>query len=109
MERAKAGRIGEDEFRTAVQMVIALHAQENTTMAEQARQAAVDELYGLGYDYRKTFDARIHAVKLEDVAAAARKYLGNHVLVTASPDWLRNRKRRATLRNRKRFDPDPDP
>ncbi len=86
VERARAGRIGEGEFRAAAQMVMALHAQENTTMGEQARQAAVDELYGLGYDYSKTFDARIRAVKFEDVAAAARKYLGNHVLVTASPN-----------------------
>ncbi|MCE5266639.1 MAG: insulinase family protein [Planctomycetaceae bacterium] len=85
IDRAKAGKITKDEFHTAAQMVVALHAQEDTTMAEQARQAAVDELYGLGYDYRKTFDARIQAVSLDDVVAAARKYLGNHVLVTGSP------------------------
>jgi zinc protease len=84
--RAKEGRISEEEFRRAVQTVVALHAQEGTSIAEQAREAAVDELYGLGYDYRKTFDSRIEAVKLQDVIAAARKYLGNHVLVTSSPE-----------------------
>ena len=73
VERAKEGRISEDEFRTAVQRVIALHAQENTTIAEQAMQAALDELYGLGYDYQKTFDARIEAVKLEDLAAGCEE------------------------------------
>ncbi len=73
--RAKEGRISEDEFRTAAQTVIALHAQEGTSIAEQAREAAVDELYGLGYDYRKTFDSRIEAVKLSDVVAVAKKYL----------------------------------
>jgi zinc protease len=86
VNRAKEGRISEDEFRTAVQTIVALHAQEGTSIAEQAREAAVDELYGLGYDYRKTFDSRIEAVKLGDVIAAARKYLGNHVLVTTSPE-----------------------
>ena len=86
MERAKEGRIGEDEFRTAVQRMTALHAQENTTIGEQAQQAALDELYGLGYDYHKTFDARIEAVTLKDVVEAARKYFGNHVLVTSSPE-----------------------
>lgn len=86
VERAKAGKISEDEFRTALQRVIALHAQENTTIGEQAQQAALDELYGLGYDYRKTFDARLEAVKLEDVVKVARKYFGNHVLVTSSPE-----------------------
>ncbi len=86
MERARTGRIDADEFRTAVEQVIGLKAQEDTALAEQARRAAVDELYGLGYDYHKTFDARIRAVKPGDLGAAARKYLGNHVLVTASPD-----------------------
>ena len=85
VERAKAGRIDEDDFQTAVRMVIALHAQENTTIAEQARQAALDELYGLGFDYHKSFDARIKAVTLTDVVGVAQKYLGNHVLVTTSP------------------------
>ena len=83
--RAKAGEISPEEFRTAVQMVTSLHAQENTTIAEQARQAALDELYGLGYDYDRTFDARIEAVTLEDVVGAARKYLNNYLLVTSSP------------------------
>ncbi len=86
VERAKEGRISEDEFRVAAERVIALHAQENTTIAEQAQQAALDELYGLGYDYHKGFDARMQAVKLRDVVAAARKYFGNHVLVTSSPE-----------------------
>ena len=84
--RAKAGEISEDEFRTAQEMVIALHAQENTTIGEQAQQAALDELYGLGYDYDRTFDARIQAVAPDDVVRVARKYLNNHVLVTTSPN-----------------------
>jgi zinc protease len=84
--RAVEGRIGEDEFHTAAQRVIALHAQENTTIGAQAQQAALDALYGLGYDYHKTFDQRIEAVKLRDVVEVARKYFGNHVLVTSSPE-----------------------
>ena len=83
--KAKAGRISEKEFRTAGQMVIALHAQENTTISEQAGQACLDELYGLGYGYDKTFDERIGAVTLQDVIRVAGKYLNNHVLVTTSP------------------------
>ncbi|HUT10708.1 MAG TPA: pitrilysin family protein [Thermoguttaceae bacterium] len=84
--RACTGEISREEFDTAMQMVIALHAQENTTIAEQARGAALDELYGLGYDYDESFDRRIEAVTLEDVIAVARKYLaGNYVLVTMSP------------------------
>ena len=83
--RAKAGRIDEDDFALAKQRVIALHAQEHTTIAGQAEQAAPAALYGLGYDYDKTFDARIQAVTLPEVVAVARKYLDNSVLVTTSP------------------------
>jgi len=83
--RAKAGKISSEEFQRAVKMVVALHAQDNTTIADQARQAALDELYGLGYDYDKSFDARIEAVTRDAVIAAAQKYLNNHVLVTSSP------------------------
>jgi zinc protease len=84
--RAKAGKISPEEFHTAVQMVVSLHAQENTTIAEQARQAALDELFGLGYDYDRTFSARIEGVTLEEVVGAARKYLNHYVLVTSSPE-----------------------
>lgn len=83
--KAKAGEITAEEFNTARQLVLARHAQENTAISEQAQQAASDELYGLGYDYGKTFDARIEAVTLDDVVGVARKYLDKHVLVTASP------------------------
>ncbi len=85
LDRAKQRDITQEEFGRAVEMIIALDAQQNTTLAEQAAQAATDELYGLGYDYDKSFDARIRAVTLEEVVRAARKYLGNHVLATASP------------------------
>jgi zinc protease len=83
--RAKAGRIDGDEFALAKQRVVALHAQEHTTIAGQAQEAAPNALYGLGYDYDKTFDARIQAVTLAEVIAVARKYLENSVLVSTSP------------------------
>ena len=85
VDRAKAGEISDDEFNTAVQMVLSLHAQDNTTIGEQAQQAALDELYGLGYAYDKTFDSRIKAVTRDDVVRVAGKYLKQYVLVTSSP------------------------
>ena len=85
VDRAKDGKITPEEFRTAIEMITSLHAQENTTIGEQAQQAALDELYGLGYDYDKSFDDRIEAVKLEDVVRVAKKYLDKCVEVTASP------------------------
>jgi len=86
VDRARAGEITPEEFERAKQMIIAMHAQENTTIAAQARQAALDELYGLGYDYDQRFDERIGAVTLEQVIEAARETFGRYVLVTTSPE-----------------------
>lgn len=85
IERARRGEFDEEEVRRAIEMIVALHAQENTTIAEQAAQAAVDELFGLGFDYDQSFDARIRAVSREQVAEIARRLLNRRVLVTCSP------------------------
>jgi len=85
LKRVRDGQIPADQFETAKQMVIALHAQENTTLADQARQAALDELYGLGFDHDQGFDQRIRAVTVDDVVRVARKYLNHYVQVTTSP------------------------
>ena len=53
VERAKQGKITADEFRTAIEQIVALHAQENTTIAEQARQAALDETLRPGLRLRQ--------------------------------------------------------
>ncbi len=86
VQKAKDGKIEQKEFDTAIKMILALHAQQNTTIGSQSRQAALDELYGLGYDYDKSFDERIKRVTLKDVIRVANKYLGNSVLATTSPD-----------------------
>jgi zinc protease len=85
LARAKEGKITQEEFDRAVEMIVSLHAQENTTIGAQAMQTAVDDLYGLGYDYDKSFDQRMKAVTLDDVVRVAKKYLGHHVVVTTSP------------------------
>ncbi|MCL2117478.1 MAG: insulinase family protein, partial [Planctomycetaceae bacterium] len=86
VEKAKRGDITTDEFITAKQRIIAMHAQQNTTIGEQSLKAGLDEIYGLGYDFDKTFDGRINAVTLEEVCAAARKYFNYRIQVTLSPD-----------------------
>ncbi len=85
VEKAKQGDITEEEFERAKELLISYHAQQNITVGSQATRAALDELYGLGYDYDKNFDERIKAVTLEDVKRVARKYFGPFVLATVSP------------------------
>jgi zinc protease len=86
LDKVKAGGFSPAEFHTAVQMILAMHAQSDTTIAGQARRDALDELYGLGYDYDKGFDARIEAVTPEEVTRVSRTYLTEHILVTSSPE-----------------------
>jgi zinc protease len=85
LDKAKKGDISDAEFHTAIEQIVALHAQENVTITEQARTAAIDEILGLGYDYDKKFDDQIRAVTKDDVIRAANKYLTKSVLVTTSP------------------------
>jgi zinc protease len=48
-----------------------------------AMQTALDELYGLGYANTDAEDTKIEAVTLEQVRAAAQKYLKPDALVIA--------------------------
>ncbi|HOP75852.1 MAG TPA: hypothetical protein PLD05_00080, partial [Thermogutta sp.] len=73
------------EFLRAKELLVAYHAQKNTTIEEQAQQAILDELYGLGFDYDRGFETRIQAITLDDVKRVAREYFGNYVLATVSP------------------------
>ncbi|HEY2250170.1 MAG TPA: pitrilysin family protein, partial [Planctomycetaceae bacterium] len=84
----KIGREGipGDEFEKAKAKLVVAHAMRNTTPAQRAFQASIDELYGLGYDYEKSFPERIGKVKVDDVVAVVKKYFGHAVVVTSSPE-----------------------
>lgn len=56
-----------DEFAKAKDKLLAAHAMKGQTVSEQAFQAGVDELYGLGYDYDKTYPERLKKVTEQDV------------------------------------------
>jgi predicted Zn-dependent peptidase len=58
------------------------------TAGERAMQAALDELYGLGWDNNRRFIDRVKDVTLDDVKATAVKYFTVPVVavVTAAPD-----------------------
>jgi zinc protease len=58
------------------------------TNGSQAMQMTLDELYGLGYDYRETYIEEIKAVTPEEIKRAARKIIGpeNFVFITVGPE-----------------------
>jgi zinc protease len=60
-------------------------AMQNETPAQQATTAALDELYGLGYDYHDQFSQRINAVTLDQVRSVARARLREAVVTVSTP------------------------
>jgi zinc protease len=82
---AKEG-IPVDEFELAKQKLISAHAQSNVTPSAQAFQASLDELYGLGYDNDKKYDARISKVTAKDVQEFVIKYLHDPIIATSAPE-----------------------
>jgi zinc protease len=75
MERVRTADIGAEELARAKSMAIAAQAIDNQTNMAQAMQAALDELYGLGYNDNAQYETRIRAVTIEDVRRVAQKYL----------------------------------
>ena len=60
---------------------------QNETPTAQANQAALDELYGLGFDYYKRLETDVNAVTLDDTKKVAAKYFRDqpYVLATVRP------------------------
>ena len=75
-----------EEFDKIKAKLITAHALKNTTPAEKAFSAAVDELYGLGFNHEESYAARIAKVKIEDLQELVKKYFAHGLTVTTSPD-----------------------
>src|SRR5579863_923865 len=86
LEKISREGIPADEFEKAKAKLVVAHAMRETTPAQRAFQASIDELYGLGYDYEKSFPERIGKVKMDDVVAVVKKYFNHAVVVTSSPE-----------------------
>ncbi len=85
VERAKTTVVGEEELERARRTAITAEELARQALAEQALDAALNELYGLGYDFTDGYIARIRQVSAEDLQRVARKYFGNHVLAVCRP------------------------
>ena len=77
--------IQETWFSRTKQLITASDALDHETPAAQATQAAVDELFGLGYDYHAQFADKINAVKLQDVQQIAKTQLSSCVITVSTP------------------------
>ena len=73
------------ELATAKTICITMDLMSRQTNGAMAQEAALNELYGLGYDHWKEYGERITAVTAADVQRVARKYLTHHMMVRTGP------------------------
>ncbi|MCX6905300.1 MAG: pitrilysin family protein [Verrucomicrobia bacterium] len=71
----RADGITEEELKRAKAKIVGQKKIARQDLGGYAMGAALDELYGLGYGHSDEDDARFEAVSLEQVKAAAKKYL----------------------------------
>jgi zinc protease len=74
-ELLRADGLTEEELKRAKAKVIGQRKISRQDLGTLAMTTALDELYGLGYGYSDTEDALYEAVSLDQVKAAAQKYL----------------------------------
>jgi zinc protease len=75
--------LSEEELKRAKAKVIGQRKIARQELGGLAQAQALDELYGLGFAYGDTEDAKFEAVTLEQVKAAAQKYLRPDALVVS--------------------------
>ncbi|MCH7729174.1 MAG: insulinase family protein, partial [Planctomycetes bacterium] len=85
VDKIRTEGIPGDEFQRAKEKLITGHAMSNTTSSSQAFQAALDELYGLGHDYDRSFDERINATTIDEVKEVLNRHFKAAYIVTSSP------------------------
>ena len=74
------------EIDQAVNIILTADALASQTMSSLATGAALDELYGLGYDFRSKLAKLYGKITPADVARAGKKYLsGGYVVIVTTP------------------------
>lgn len=79
-ELLRTESLTEEELKRAKAKIIGQRKIARQELGSLATTTALDELYDLGFDFNDSEDARLEAVTLADVKAAAQKYL--------RPEWL---------------------
>jgi zinc protease len=93
LDKAATYKPTRQEIEEAVNTIITADILGNQEMKDLATSAALNELYGLGFDFLRRLDAEYRKVTPEDVERVARKYFGKgySVLVTTPrPEAFKN-------------------
>jgi len=86
LRRAAGYTPSQEEVDLAVNTILTAEVLESQAMSDLAMAAALDELYGLGHDYRKKIEKLYRAVTPADVLRVGKKYLsGGYVVTVTTP------------------------
>ncbi|MBL7134272.1 MAG: insulinase family protein, partial [Phycisphaerae bacterium] len=86
LQKAATYKPAQQEIDRAVNAILTAELLENQSMPALSMSAALDELYGFGYDFRRKLEQRYRKVTPEDVQRVAAKYLTRpHVVVVTTP------------------------
>ena len=88
MEELRDNGLSPEELKAAKEYLLGMLAIERQTNGAQALTMALNELYGLGYNYEKRHIERVKRVTLEEIKEAVHRVLvpGSYVLVTVGPE-----------------------
>jgi zinc protease len=84
--QGSAADMQEDWFNRSKLLITTADALDNETPAAQASAAALDELFGLGFDYHTQFAPGINGVTQDQIRATAAMRLHDCVVTISTPD-----------------------
>ena len=92
LRRAAKYKPTREEIAQAVNVILTAELLGNQSLGSLAMSAALDELYGFGYDFRSKLEAHYAKVTPADVARVAKKYLSGGlmtVVCTPAPELVK--------------------
>jgi zinc protease len=84
--QGKPADVQPDWFERSKLLITTADALDSETLASQVSQAALDELYGFGFDFHRQFAPAITGVTLDQVRAAAAGRLRECVVTVSTPN-----------------------
>ncbi|MGI8605307.1 MAG: M16 family metallopeptidase [Verrucomicrobiales bacterium] len=91
--------LAEDELERVKKSWLGKHLIHQQGSDNLARTAALDELYGVGFDFHEQLAARVRAMTAREVRSVAQKYFGDqpHAIIRVTPQTGRGEASSGTL------------
>ncbi|MBN2407218.1 MAG: insulinase family protein [Elusimicrobia bacterium] len=86
VQKMKSGKYTDKEIETAKNLIITEDLLARQTPMSQARDYALNEILGFGYDFERDYAEKIKNVTRKDIECVVKKYFRNPVAVITSPE-----------------------